>query len=611
MAFVSFDGDDDVGELTTTNVWIEAKRTTDYDRNIKLFHLLDTNYPSLLNPDLPVEVRKPLDFNIHTHSSQSDSFNIHPGVTDLTESTPNLDQAAYIGLINVEWRAIEAWGNVDDHIDPWTKKANGKRIFPDFKDPDATELRHKLEVIVKTSPALFGRKVYVKSFDVDDSTSEDFDLDENGTTPVIDTNGKVGDDNLTDYLNTPKNGQFWTGSTWGGQRAQGTVDANGETKFIFRVGMQPGSNYRVVASLIDETMYADVQTSNPLAAKYLGPEASQDGGTAASPLLTVWRRLWIENDSMGEIGTYSGGNDKKNDLTSDVSNPTVKNTVIGNGQTIVQFNPTISDQSSLRNLEHGTLILPPNGSHQPIGSFANSGTPWDGVTISQAHPEIQVGRPFRLYDDDDFGLNRAPLPRNDLVDDRIKGVYRPAFIEVMDANPWNDHKTVDFYRNHPPAVGNFLTGYDYGILDDALDAKLEGNKNLWCASVMVAYQPGPSDNDPHDETDVNTGTTVGDSVGFSGKARVSIIYSEVLRDLIDDMLRNGSITIQEYEQRLRLTAAHEIGHQPLYGSGEAVQHGELGLMQDGGHDGLGATDTPFAAKSVKRFRSVHYWRQKE
>ena len=224
---------------------------------------------------------------------------------------------------------------------------------------------------------------------------------------------------------------------------------------------------------------------------------------------------------------------------------------------------------------------------------------------------IQPGAIFRLYDDDGFGLSSSSLPRNDLVDDRIKGVYRPAYIEVMDANPWNDDKTVGFFRNHPPVVESFLTGYDYGILDDALDAKLEGNKNLWCASIIVAYQPGSGDNDPNDELAVNSGATVGDNAVFAGKARVSIVYGEVIRDLLDDGLRNGFATIQDYEQRLRLTAAHEIGHQPLYGIGEAVQHDEDGLMVDGGHAGLGSQDTPFSAKSIARFRKIYQWRQKE
>lgn len=520
--------------------------------------------------------------------------------------------------VTVTWSAIAEYDNVDAQVDPWTNKTNGKRIFPDYKDPDDTTMRDKLELIVTTSPALFGKTVYVKAFDVDDSTDESIDHERFGdpaTPPVIDTDDK-GDDNLDDYKDTPKVGQFWTGSTWGGATATGTVDVNGETRFVFGVGMQPGNNYRVVASVIDESMYTGIQTSDPAAAKYLGHELAQNGAAPASPLLTVWRRLWVENDSMKAIDSYPDG-DLKNDLTSDMQSPTIQQ-VFASTDITTFYIPTISDRTSFTGPQNGILKFP--GTVDSFTSFQtipNMSTGVDAIQVAGNQGHIHAGAVFRLYDDDGFGLAGAPLPRNDLViDDVIKRAYKPAFIEVMDARQWNRHDTVDFYRNHPPAVGNFLTGYDYGILDDALDAKLEGNENLWCASIMVAYQPGSLDSDPNEEANgVNSGTTpvdgLLDGLFYSGKARVSIIYSEVVRDVIDESLRNGSATIQDYEQRLRLTAAHEIGHQPLYGIGEAAQHAEDGLMADGGHNGFGSADTPFAAKSIKRFREVHQWRQKE
>jgi hypothetical protein len=509
--------------------------------------------------------------------------------------------------VEVSWKAIDGFDNVDDHVDPWKKPIHGKRIFPDFKNPGDTEIRHKLEVIVKTSPALFGKTVYVKSFDVDDSTSEDFDLDENGAAPVIDTNGKAGGDNLTDYLSTPQNGQFWTGSAWGDHTAQGTVDANGETKFIFRVGMQPGSNYRVVASLIDEDTYEGVQTSNPAAPKYLGPELHQNGSAPASPLLTVWRRLWVENDSMKAPELHSDGY-LKNDLTSDVSSPTVKNTVIGNGQTIVQFNPVITDQSSLRNLENGTLILPPSGSHQPVGSFANNGTPWDGVTISGEHPEIQPWQPFRLYDDDDFGLNRAPLPRNDLIDDTFKNVYKPAFIEVVDAanfkgQDYNPNKTVDFYRNYPVMIGLGFPLYIQtpGIWDDAIS--LTDSKPLWVGNLIAGYQGEVGDDrDPNNDA-LMEGIT-------PESRRYSIVYVEAVRDHNDTVIRNRSANNSamnlEISRNIKLTAAHEIGHMPG-GGDEASHHAENMLMDEDGYDSENGLQ--FSPKSISRFRKTNQWQQ--
>jgi hypothetical protein len=374
--------------------------------------------------------------------------------------------------------------------------------------------------------------------------------------------------------------------------------------------MQPGNNYRVVASLVKPSMTNGLQVTDATAPRYIGPALAQNAGAPASPLLTVWRRLWVENDSMAAPGLHPGGY-LKNDLTSDMESPTIQQIFPSNDLTTFYI-PSISDGSSFTTLENGTLKFPGIGdSFSLSNTIKNISTGVDAIQVMGNKGHIQPGAIFRLYDDDGFGLNSSPLPRNDLVDDRIKGVYRPAFIEVMDANPWNDHTTVDFFRNHPPTVGSFLTGFDYGILDDALDAKLEGNKNLWCASVIVAYQPGSGDNDPNDEVAVTGGATVGDNAVFAGKAIVSIVYCEVIRDLLDGPLRNGGSTVQEYEQRLRLTVAHEIGHQPLYGIGEAAQHAEDGLMQDGGHMDLGVPDTPFKAKSVKRFRQISEWRQKQ
>ena len=113
--------------------------------------------------------------------------------------------------VKVTWKAIDDWVNVSDHIDPWTNKPKGKRIFPDFKNPDDTEIRHKLQVIVKTIPELVGKTVKVKTFDIDDSTDETFDrIDPYIPTSaaVIDTNKKEGNDNIIDYLGTPRANAF-------------------------------------------------------------------------------------------------------------------------------------------------------------------------------------------------------------------------------------------------------------------------------------------------------------------------------------------------------------------------------------------------------------------
>ena len=512
---------------------------------------------------------EPLNIEIPANLLLSDWVELKPSLT------PNAETTQSITTMEVTWQPIDGWGNVSDHIDPWTNMTNGKRIFPDFNDPADTEIRHKLQVIVKTSPDLYGQTIYVKAFDVDDSTPETFDHVASGTAPVIDINDKAGDDNLNDYLLTPQNGQFWneTTSTWGGNIAQGTVDANGEAKFHFRVGMQPGNNYRVVASVNNESMYAGVQTSDSTAAKYLGPESSLTGGATASPLLTVWRRLWVENDSMQKISEDAFGN-KRNDLNSEIVNPVILRVdplgaVLGKTEFEIGH---VSDLSSFSNPQNGRFKV--GGVSYPMITTRTIAEDFDQapesyVTISAVHPPINAGMGYRLYDDDDFGLNRDPLPRTDLIDEIIKNVYKPAFIDVVSAAAWNASKEITFYRNAPELVGALRLSF--GVWADALEPELVGSENLWCATVVAGYQGNVNeDSDPKTEGPPTEGITpvrmIAGAPYTHDEARYSIVWVENVRDTLDELFRNPSSDLvslnTELDRRIKLTAAHEIGHQP-------------------------------------------------
>ncbi len=500
----------------------------------------------------------------------------------------------------VSWKAVDGFDNVETHIDPWTMKANGNKVFPDYKNPDDTEIRHKLEVRIQTSPAYEGKAVFVKAFDVDDSTSEDFDHEESSTTPVIDTNGKSGDDNLNDYLNTPKTGQFWTGSAWGTNKAEGVIDAEGKAKFIFKVGMQPGNNYRVVASLIDEDMYDGVQASNPAAPKYLGPELHQNGSAPASPLLTVWRRLWVENDSMAAIPMDSFGY-KRNDLSYDLGSPVIL-TKLSDGTNTTLGIPTITDQSSFSNLEKGRMIVQ-SIERNVIGTstFGNTNL----VTVSGDLSNVPLGSGFRLYDDDDFGLDSAPLPRNDLVDSFMKDFFKPSFIEVVDAGTFNPRKFVPFEPNDNLQY--------FTVVNDSKD--LTEKDALWISQLTAAYQFGYADDgDPNDELPVLGGTRV------FGNYEHSTVFVESCREEFDSDFRlvadqgvnpqvaaKALVLLKKY---ITATATHEIGHQPGTDEIGDEDHAEGGLMREGGTDPNNPEEFVFSPKSIHRFRISIKWSKK-
>lgn len=498
--------------------------------------------------------------------------------------------------VEVSWKAIAGFDNVDDHIDPWNQPIHGKRIFPDFKNPNESEIQHKVEVIVKTSSALVGKAVFVKGFDVDDSTSEGFDLDGNGAASVIDTNGKAGDDNLIDYLNNPKNGQFWTGSAWGGQTAQGTVDANGETKFIFRVGIQPGNNYRVVASVIDESMYAGVQTTDPTAAKYLGPEANQNGGAAVSPLLTVWRKLWVENDSMGAIPKDAFGY-KRNDLSWDLNPSEILNTNLVAGGAATSFGiAQISDSSSFLDLENGTMIV--QSTSHPVSATASY-----SVTIPGNHSGVPLRSGFRLYDDDDFGLAEEPLQSLNLVNEQMKDYFKPSFIEVKDAAAYNPRKTVPLRLNED--VSTNLYGVSNTVVANARD--LTDNNLLWVCPVTVAYQgPQSEDRDPGNSGE---GYLMGETASY-GKYDHSTVFVETCRENYDTSLRNqspeiASLQIPRLKKWIIAVTSHEMAHQP---GNQVDDHYELGLMGEPMSASLTSPENAkFTATSVFRFRKSNRW----
>jgi len=521
-------------------------------------------------------------------------------VSAMNFSDELLPSLVSVGLLPMEitWKAISGFYNVEDHTDPWTPfQIKGKRIFPDYKNPLDTELRDKLELVVKTSSTLIGKTIFVKAFDVDDSTDETFDRED--SSPVIDIDGKNGGDNLTDYKNTPDNGQFWTGSAWGGYTANGLVDANGETKFIFGVGMQPGSNYRVVASIIDESNYSGVQTTNHSAAKYLGPETSQNGDTFASPLLTVWRRLWVENDSMTVIPVDTYGY-KRNDLSWNLDTPVIRNRSYSSSTGTTSFGiDYITDQSSFLNLnalDFGQLIVQ-GISHRVVNTQSNT------VHVSGDFTSVPVNSEFRLYDDDDRGLIDPPLPRVDLVNQQMKNYFKTAFIEVVDLGGFNLDKYIPFLPNENIESSSTT-------LADSKEPNVIDRNELWVCHLTAAYQGSMnSDTDP---TGIDERLSYGETRFFGGSEH-SVVYVENCRELYDyDPTLGGTnpvVTNQNLKKWITAVASHEMGHQPSTNTDGDTDHAELGLMAESLNNVQShiPENAIFSPITVLRFRISNRW----
>lgn len=512
--------------------------------------------------------------------------------------------------LEVKLVAFGTFDNVSDHTDPWEPHAKkGLRIFPGFKTPapaDAT-LREKLTVVVKSAPALAGMKVYLKAFDIDDGTSEAFDQDPVTGAPVIDIYGPAGDDNLPDYLGIPASGQFWNtaGGSWGIGSAGIDLGSDGTAEIDYRVGMQPGNNYRIVASLIDQAMYVGVQTADPAAPGYLGPLPAQDGAASASPPLTVWRKLWVENDSMEKIPVDEFWY-KRNDLSSDIEVPTIYNAsaypVGGTGFVI----SAISDTTSFENLENGRIIV--QSEILPVTSAFIAGTGAHVVNVAGDHTSVPVNSGFRLYDDDDFGLDTDPLPRSgttSLVDDQLKHYFKPGFIEIVDARDFNPRRILPFHRNEDVSSNGY--GVSSTIVDDFKD--LTDREACWVCPVTAAYQgPHDVDNDP----DAGENTRFGETATYAGNDH-STVFVEACRENYEYLLRShapgskelGLVSLRKW---ICATTAHEMGHQPAHQS-ELVDHSEGKLMSNAMEEvgSLIPESAIFSPKTVLRFRKANRW----
>ena len=81
----------------------------------------------------------------------------------------------------------------------------------------------------------------------------------------------------------------------------GTTDDAGKTRVTITVSMQPGNNYRAGASVLQDAI------DQPPAGQTMQQVAGAPGPTFTSgysvplvwsPMLTVWRKLWVERDTM-------------------------------------------------------------------------------------------------------------------------------------------------------------------------------------------------------------------------------------------------------------------------------------------------------------------------
>lgn len=393
--------------------------------------------------------------------------------------------------------------------------------------------------------------MYFKAFDLDD------------TTPVFEILEEVaGNDNRTLNATDPFEGTL--------SAASALANANGVAAVTLTTNRFPGNNYMVAASL-------DQNYLSQLDVKGL---ALIDRNTQGSPtktkttqMLTIWRRLHIEVDSMGYVsGNYVTGRvTAKSDaykLYSRTYNGTFTNIYVD----------TLLERNRFQNGKLEVYAIP-DGESFIVGK--NSETNYLQI-IGTAYPDI-VGAPFVVYDDDDFNGNDGAnldgdggeilaASRTDIIfsrtlslmqasDDPAKNVYAAAFIRpVYDGggNTANDTTNLPFYLNNEDD--------EAGVNVPINNARNSGGNeadDFWVVYLQIAYQGARvMDNDPSSEIarlgvtpifgDEDFLVTTPCKVPQGGVG--SLVYLEVQKDGTQEYPTRES----EFKEG---TAPHEVGHQ--------------------------------------------------
>jgi hypothetical protein len=141
-------------------------------------------------------------------------------------------------------------------------------------------------------------EVFVRSFDVDDAGG--FAANNDGKDNLGPSSGRTGD-------TTPQEGNFQgTGSS-----TKLTTGPDGTASVVFNVTMQPGDNFRIAAGVKESVVNALTvnkrKVKDTISRRDLNERAAADQTkgeeTLSSELLTVWRRVHMEIDSMPDPPT--------------------------------------------------------------------------------------------------------------------------------------------------------------------------------------------------------------------------------------------------------------------------------------------------------------------
>jgi hypothetical protein len=520
---------------------------------------------------------------VTTTFTASTNFNDVAVITAHCGTSMNSATAAVVKIEKVEWEGIDPGdGQTNLSADNPGTHGGGWRIFPDKNEGGAGgKLHDKVKVKAKVFPAVQGVGVFFVTYDVDDPT------DDNG--PIDDDSGTPGSDNR---------GGAATQSS-----SSSVTGTNGVAEIELTVKMKPGDNYRVVAAC-DSAQFTGLKAKQPDSLARVEDAAGNvvldDTGTVANrkstPLLSVWRRIHLELDSMaaGSDVSHTGNIDK------------LKNNSYHAPDGACELNGfNLGDEGRF---EGGKLTVPATTNMYVVVDNVDVTIDDHVVTVG---PVAQGDKNKSATVTDDDGTN---LPRK-VVISLINDKYKPAYIEGKEIQTASDlnatfQATIDDSDVTVTAVGNQRK-------------TLQTEPAFWVALVVSCHQgkddAEPSgiikslvDADPDISYHIHTSplfTKNGDdifmyaaTVPFPG-SNITALFLETIRDYGAQsaaglILPPAAQTAANLES---ITVVHEVGHQFGLDPTDSSGHKPNTIMEESITD----TSKVFDEEQIRLLRSNH------
>jgi hypothetical protein len=438
----------------------------------------------------------------------------------------------------------------------------GKRIFPGLIAPDDADGwgRRQVDLVATIHPPVGGATVYFRVWDVDDpfdqlwGPSGPDEIEELPDVGLID-NDMTGPDNRVLGGASDNAPGFYYANTL----------ENGEARVTIQVSMQPGNNYRAAATCLPNVLDGPSPQVGQADADALSVGDDGQGHFTRngnfdyfrvpvrwSKMLTVWRKVWLELDSMGP------GADIALSGTIDAIYDNDPHLLDGKFQYDV---PDINDDGRF---EGGTATVPSTGrGYTLIDNVDAIGDDYyitDGLIVHN-----DLGQVANVVDDD-----TAVLPKTPEVGTVLNSKYLPCYIQFTE-DP-NTRSYTNLFVATMPADSAAIA--QKGFENSALAPCPE----LWVARVVTCYQghhdasgsiASNVDGDPDKRYHIHgTSWSTGDVAGVLGFTpasgeNVTLVLLEHINDTtaqVDAGYYPGYTPRSTVFMETR-TIVHEIAHQ--------------------------------------------------